>query len=176
MLATCAHCFNDGFGNAKKLTGDHFTVYCASGIDPAQLADNLGIGLIDELLAGKSVKTGSSAKSSLTGMLDTFFAQIIDILDMPLYSYKGNIKICRDDAQLSQVYYSLFRSKINKRKAFYVHDLNTVYISAESFTREVLGHEIAHAVISNYFVVMPPMKVQEVLAGYVEFQLRKVRR
>jgi len=36
-----------------------------------------------------------------------------------------------------------------------------------------LGHEIGHAVISNYFVVQPPIRIQEVLAGYVEYQLRK---
>jgi hypothetical protein len=57
--------------------------------------------------------------------------------------------------------------------SFYVYDLNTIYVSAGSFKREVLGHEIAHAVISHYFVVQPPMKAQEVLAGYVEYQLRE---
>jgi len=34
-------------------------------------------------------------------------------------------------------------------------------------------HEIAHAVISHYFIVPPPAKIQEVLAGYVEYDLRK---
>jgi hypothetical protein len=37
----------------------------------------------------------------------------------------------------------------------------------------VLGHEIAHAIMSHYFVVLPSEKIQEVLAGFVEYQLRK---
>ena len=41
---------------------------------------------------------------------------------------------------------------------------------------KVLGHEIGHAVISHYFVVLPSVKVQEVLAVYVEYQLRKTER
>jgi hypothetical protein len=32
---------------------------------------------------------------------------------------------------------------------------------------------MAHALISNYFVVAPPPKVQEILAGYVEYSVRK---
>ena len=52
-------------------------------------------------------------------------------------------------------------------------DINTIYITAENFKKAVLGHEVAHAVISHYFVVQPSMKVQEVLAGYIEYQLRK---
>ena len=54
--------------------------------------------------------------------------------------------------------------------------MNTIYASAENFKIGVIGHEIAHAVISHYFVVQPSVKIQEVLAGYVEYQLRKTDR
>jgi hypothetical protein len=57
--------------------------------------------------------------------------------------------------------------------SFFVNDLNTIYIAADHFDVGVLGHEIAHTVQSHYFVVAAPTKVQEVLAGYVEYQLRK---
>lgn len=32
---------------------------------------------------------------------------------------------------------------------------------------------MGHALMSHYFVVQPSVKIQEVLAGYVEYQLRK---
>ena len=106
-------------------------------------------------------------------MVDTLFLRICDLLDMHLYSYRGNIKICRDYNQLSQIYRNLFNADLKGTRSFYTYDLNTIYISPESFQLGILGHEIAHAIISHYFVVQPPVKVAEVLAGYVEYQLRK---
>jgi len=63
-----------------------------------------------------------------------------------------------------------------RERSFYVFDSNTIFISYQDLTLGMLGHEIAHAVISGYFVVPPPDKVQEVLAGYVEYSLRKAAR
>ncbi len=40
----------------------------------------------------------------------------------------------------------------------------------------LLGHEMGHVIISHYFVVPPSYRIQEVLTGYVEFQLRKSNR
>jgi hypothetical protein len=40
----------------------------------------------------------------------------------------------------------------------------------------MLGHEIAHAIISSFFIVPPPEKIQEVLAGYVDYSLLKKSR
>lgn len=161
---------DDGFGSAKKTAGRHFTVYYPAQLDIASLSEKLNIGSADSILAGKS--SVSSSATGLGDMVDTLFTRVCDILDMQLYSYQGNIKVCRDAAQLNQIYRNLFGRDANK-ESFYIYDLNTVYISAGNFTREILGHEIAHAVISHYFVVLPSVKIQEVLAMYVEYQLRK---
>jgi hypothetical protein len=91
---------------------------------------------------------------------------------MQLYSLQGKIKICKDFAQLSTIYCNFFNKELGAT-SFYVSDLNTIYTSAENFKREIIGHEIVHAIISHYFVVLPSVKIQEVLAGYVEYQLRK---
>lgn len=106
-------------------------------------------------------------------MVDTLFLRVCGILDMNLYSFEGNLKICRDTAQLRQIYRGLFDKDLQNKSSFYVYDFNTVYISADDFRIGVLSHEIAHAVISRYFVVLPSVRIQEVLASYVEFQLRK---
>ena len=105
-------------------------------------------------------------------MLDVLFTQVCDTLDMQLYSFQGKIKICLDRERLSQIYDDLFRKEL-QASSFYIYSLNTIYISADSFKREILGHEMAHAIISHYFVVQPSVKIQEVLAGYVEYQLRR---
>jgi hypothetical protein len=171
-----AYGFEDGFGSAKKSEGAHFTVYLAPALDAQFLAQELNIGPSENIFMGSAQSSSNASGSDLPGMLDALFSQICDYLDMQLYSFKGTIKICRDFEHLIGIYERLFNSRDLNTSSFYVYALNTIYISPENFKREVLGHEIAHAIISHYFVVQPPMKAAEVLAGYVEYQLRKYKR
>jgi hypothetical protein len=163
---------DDGLLITQKTQSEHFAIYYVPDLVVSTLIQSLGITPADELLNKRTKKT-NLAESNLSAMVDTLFSQVCDILDMQLYSYQGNIKICRNQQQLNEVYYNLFGKNLVNRESFYVYDLNAIYISAQGFRREVLGHEIAHAVISHYFVVLPSVKIQEVLASYVEYQLRK---
>ncbi|MGE5279318.1 MAG: hypothetical protein ACM3L6_01055 [Deltaproteobacteria bacterium] len=165
---------DDGFGRSRKLAGAHFDIYVPPEAVSADLVRGLDIGASDKLLAGAPVKSAGTTDEELAASVDALFFLVCDILDMPLFSYKGSIKVCRDEEDLGRVYAALFGKKPGAPMgSFYVHELNTIYIAAADFRRPVLGHEIGHAVISNFFVVPSPMKVQEVLAGYVEYQLRK---
>ena len=157
---------DDGFGSAQKIESQHFTIYYAPGLDLDALARQLDIRPLDKLISG------SSYKNDLGGMIDTLFSQVGDILDMQLYDFHGTIKICRDVKQIDGIYKNLFNTEPQSH-SFYVNDLNTDYVSAEYFSREVLGHEIAHFITSRYFVVLPSPKIQEVLACFAEYQLRK---
>lgn len=163
---------DDGFGSARKIEGKHFTIYCAPQLDLAELAQQLNIGVSDKFLAGKSTEKEFSSEAEVADMLDTIFVRACDILDMQLYSFHGTIKICRDAKHLNSIYNNFFAKDL-KTRSFYVYSLNTVYTSADNFTRGIIGHEIAHAIISHYFVVQPSVKIQEVLVGYVEYQLCK---
>lgn len=158
----------DNFGAAKKLESVHFTVFYAPELDAEQLAKQLNIGMEEKFITGHKF-----SEENLAQKLDILFEQICDILDMKLLSYKGDIKICGDEQQLSGIYRGLFDKDLGGMRSFYVDSLNTIYISSNNFCKEIIGHEIAHAVISHYFVVQPSVKIQEVLAGYVEYQLRK---
>lgn len=164
---------DDGFGPAREAQGKNFTIYYAPELEAFSLLQELRISASDQVLAGGSLGRGDSPGAELAEMVDILYKRVCSILDMQLYSYKGNIKICSDKAQLGRIYSTLFGRELGQ-KSFYVYDLNTIYISAESFTREILGHEMAHAIICHYFVVAPSVKVQEILASYVEYQLRKV--
>lgn len=169
-----AYAYEDGFGQAKKLATKQFEVYYSPQLDVSALAKKLKISFSDRVLAGTNPKLSTSTgQPELVEALDTLFLSVCNILDMNLYSFQGTIKICRDTSQLNDIYANLFASSLGGRYSFYVSDLNTIYISQEHFEREVLGHEIAHAIMSHYFVVQPPVKVSEILAGYVEYQLRK---
>ncbi|HAJ57734.1 MAG TPA: hypothetical protein DCL35_08260 [Candidatus Omnitrophica bacterium] len=171
-----ARASDDGFGQAGKEAGRYFDIYYAPSLETPELSRQLDIRAADRILSGGPVEKSASFVAGLAGMIDTLFLQICDILDMHVYSFKGNIKICRDQAHLERVYRALFNQGLNDMRSFYVESLNTIYISAESFQSGILGHEIAHAIMSRYFVVPPPVKAAEVLAGYVEYQLRKTSR
>ena len=175
LSAACAFAApEDGFAGAQKIEGTHFTLHLSSPPAPSGLVRQLDIGAADKLLAGTPVEAEDSAEAELAQATDALFVRICDILDMPLFSYKGEIKVCRDEEQLARIYKNLFDKELEGPiGSFYVFDLNTIYVTQENFRRPTLGHEIGHAVISNYFVVQPPIKIQEVLAGYVEYQLRK---
>lgn len=166
---------DDGFGQAKKIESSHFSIYYRPSSDPLDLTQQLNITPSDRLLVGTSVTAGGSASVELAQATDILFSLVCNILDMQLYSYRGSIKVCLNEDELHSIYQNLFGKapESGHLGSFYVYELNTIYITQESFKRSILGHEIGHAVISNYFVVQPSVKIQEVLAGYVEYQLRK---
>jgi hypothetical protein len=177
LLACClsifvvAYAAEDGFGAAKRIEGEHFIVFIPPQLDQYSLLEKLNIGSSEIALSeGRSSKT-----NSLAAALDVLYNIVMQTLDMNLYSLQGNIKICRDREHLNRVYENIFGRQL-KSSSFYINEYNMIYISADDFTKEILGHEIAHMIISHYFVVAPPEKVQEILAGYVEYRLRKSSR
>ena len=87
--------------------------------------------------------------------LDELYLQVCDILDIHIYDLRITLKITSD------------------KLTFYSHEEKTIYISSSEFDRYKLGHEISHAIINNYFVITPSVKLQEILCGYVEYTLRK---
>lgn len=174
LLSPAYSAVNDGFGEGRKISGKYFTVMYKPGVEVGTLTQQLNIGLTDKILSGNISSQGnSSAEAELAEMLDILFLTVSDILDVHLYSFQGTIKVCPDEDALASVYKNLFEGEPGSRLSFYVNELNAIYITAGHFKREILGHEIAHAILSHYFVVQPPVKVAEVLAGYVEYQLRK---
>jgi hypothetical protein len=163
----------DDFVAARKMDARYFSIQLAPGVEEMDLVKGLGIGPEHKVLAGQSVGSPQFSSNSLGDLLDAFFVWSCNILDMQIYSYRGNVKVVPDEAALADIYRKLYGIERPGEKAFYVYENNTVYVAAPHFVKEVVGHEIAHAIISNFFVVQPPEKVAEVLAGYIEYQLRK---
>jgi len=163
----------DGFGDASKIKGEHFTIYYKTGIDLKDLLAKFTVSHSDELLSGQAVDK-SSNEATLSSMMEVLFARAGDILDLHVYSYQGSIKIFPTLKELSDYYNKHYHAALpGTGYSFYAEDDKIIYISAEYFNREILGNEIGRAIMSGYFVVSPSAKIQEVLAGYVEYQLKK---
>ncbi len=130
----------------------------------AHSEDVLVSNAVDEIL--------QQIKAELADAVDTLFMRVSDMLDMRLYGFRGSLKVCRNKEHLGRIYRDLFHKELGAQ-SFYVSDLNTIYVSGESFTAQVVGHEMTHALVSRYFVVSPSVKIHEILAKYVEYQLRR---
>ncbi len=171
--ASSLRAFDDGFSYDRKFEGKYVTVYCAPGLDLPRLAPQLNILPTDAILAGRPWKAGDPTDGELAPMLDTLFVQVSDILDMHLESFKTDIKICGTDKELAGIYKLLFGKDLEGHRAFYIYDLNTIYVAPDAFRQGAVGHEMSHAIISHYFDVSAPSRVQEVLSLYVEDSLKK---
>ena len=167
---------DDGFASAKRAEGKYTEVGYFPEISAASLIQELNMRLSDKVLAGVPLDEKSSDENELTALLDSLFIRISDILDMHLYSLKVNVKVCRDQKELADVYKNIFNAGLGDQRSFYVYDTNTIYVSKDSFKREIIGHEMAHSIISHYFAVPAPVKIQKVLSMYVDYNLSRGER
>jgi len=171
VSSACA--LDDGFSSDKKFEGKYITAYCAPGLDVQSLMSKLNVRPSDQILAGQSRRSSDLPDGELAPMLDTLFLKVSNILDMHLYSLKTDLKICNTNDELTDIYRHLFNASLGGRRSFYVYDLNSIYISADAFQPGIVGHEMSHAIIGHYFGIPAPVKVQEVLSMYVEYNLKK---
>ncbi len=151
--------------------GKYFSIWGHKGLDIFDLLEKINFKYLIHL-QGLNNRNYDDPSSLLAQTLDALYLEVSDILDIHIYSFHGDIKIFPSSSEVRAVYKENFGTDFPER-SFYFHQKNTIYISYQDITLGMLGHEIAHAIISHYFVVPPPAKVQEILCGYVEYRLRK---
>ncbi|MGD9015597.1 MAG: hypothetical protein PVI33_06215 [Candidatus Omnitrophota bacterium] len=150
----------------------YFSVYGQKGLDFGSLLTKLYFDYLLHPSTALEESGNHNETEVLSKTLDALFLEVSDILDIHIYSFHGNIKLLADEDSINSQFRSFFKRNLNQG-SFYTPENNTIYISFADLTLGMLGHEIAHAIISRYFVVPPPAKIQEVLSGYVEYSLRK---
>jgi hypothetical protein len=171
MFMCVSACAQQGTGSNLS-AGTYFTLYADGQADAYAV-----LGKIDAnyLVYSSGVPQGSDTVNDiLSKTLDGLYQEVSDILDIHIYSFKGTIQVFADRQSLARFFKQTYGMDFNERSIYYF-EKDIIYISLADMTVGMLGHEIAHAIISHYFVVPPPAKVQEVLCGYVEYSLRKTR-
>ncbi len=161
---------NDGFKTAKKIESRYFKIFLEEGVNTQSLVMRISVPPAIKGIIKKPVDFADSY--TLSNQLDLLYLAVCEIMDVRLKKFKCDIKICKDTASLNDISSRFFGRPI-RTGGFYAAQLNTLYIDAENVDINILGHELSHAVQCNYFIVPPPAKLQEVLAGYVEFTFRK---
>ena len=115
--------------------------------------------------------TGVSIDNILSDKLDAIFNRAQDILDMYPAKIHVAINIYKSQKDLDKVYEEFFNEK-NKTVSFYIYKTNTIYTIESQLNENILAHEMSHCIIDHYFVILPPRKIQEMLAVYVDAHLK----
>ncbi|MCQ9206319.1 MAG: hypothetical protein NG740_00310 [Omnitrophica bacterium] len=116
--------------------------------------------------------------------LEAFLWNITGDQEINIYSYPGLAKnridrLVEKVEAILDMYPARFHIKIYVYRhyergpiAFYSHATNSITTYANTSTEATLLHEIAHALIRAYFKVLPPAKIREMIAQYVDQHLR----
>jgi hypothetical protein len=103
--------------------------------------------------------------------VDKIVESICSILDMYPPNLRFGITLYKTQAEVTAAYKALGATGAAP-VAFYAHRTRNIAVAIDSITDGILAHEIAHAIISAYFVPPPPGRMQEILAQYMDKHFR----
>jgi hypothetical protein len=143
----------------------HFTIYyhSAANLDNIERELNRRTFYFDEVPG----YDGATTRQKICDRLDRLLNKAKELLDMYPDIPRIKIKIFEDRAELNDEYLRIFDRRENL-ESFYIYKHNTIYTSENDISDSIIIHEMAHAVIDHYFAVIPPEKVAEILAAYVD--------
>ena len=114
--------------------------------------------------------TLSGVEAKLAYRFDVLFMRVKDILGMNIDKTDIKIRIHKNRKNVNAELCYL-NSADEACRSFYVYRYNTIYTSEQDITDSIVAHEMAHAVIDNYFSTTPPEKTAEILATNVDAHL-----
>ncbi len=123
------------------------------------------LGSLDYLLK-RRISGELSLQDQVSGKVDIIVERVETMLEMHPKNFRVDIIVVRSTDDVRALYKQKYRRDI-EFLAFYSPSEKSIYISADEARSNILAHELAHAVIDQYFGVAAPVKIHELLAGYV---------
>ncbi len=140
--------------------------------DLAKLDSELDVDFIDRSLQRYFSFFGPKIDKKLIprikAKIDAIFLKVQRILGMQVRNIKVKIVLYPDSTAFKRIG---FRKGKKHVIGLYDPRRNAIYLSLKDVHEGVLAHEMAHAVICNYFPIIPPEQTQEILARYVDVHL-----
>ena len=148
------------------------TIFYENDVDLKKVNRRVNLGF-SNFYSPRSHKeaSGISLEDMISDKLDAIFNKAEDILDMYPAKIHVAINIYKKQEDLDKVYDGFFNEQ-NKSVSFYIYKTNTIYTIESQLNENILAHEMAHCIIDHYFVILPPRKIQEMLAVYVDVHLK----
>ncbi|MCX5715609.1 MAG: hypothetical protein NTV07_01865 [Candidatus Omnitrophica bacterium] len=148
------------------------TLYIKDDVNIADLNNKIDTYRVDYGLTEKPKLTGQKPEDEILYKFDVIFLKVQELLDMRPPNMHPDIRIYRTKEEIDKVYVEICNEE-GKFIAFYIFNLNTLYACEERVSESVIAHEIAHCVLDHHFNVAPPQKIGEMLAHYVELNLKE---
>lgn len=148
------------------------TVFYENDVDLKKVNMRLNLGFAKFYSPmGYKEKQGDSADGAISYKFDAIFNRAEEILDMYPQKIHVAVNIYKTQEGLDEAYKEFF-DESNKAVSFYVYKTNTIYTIESQLNENIVAHEMAHCIIDHYFVILPPVKIQEMLAAYVDMHLK----
>lgn len=150
------------------IQSEYFTIEYEDTVDIKSVVSRLSRrGILSGSFLWSDRSTSSAPEDKIAGMVDKLLKRAEETLNMYTPGLKLTLKIFNERSSLENAYFRMFGTR-KDYDAFYVYENRTIYTSRYSVSDSVIIHEMAHAVVDDYFLVKPPPKVSELLATYVD--------
>lgn len=147
------------------------TIFFKHDVDIRKVNSRIDTYRIDYGLTEKPSRASNDTEGEIAYKFDLIFFKVQEILDMRPNGLHLNVRIYKGQDDLDRVYMEIF-DQDNKFIAYYIFKLNSLFMSEEKISANVMAHEIAHCIVDHYFSVIPPTKVAEMIAQYADAHLR----
>jgi hypothetical protein len=150
----------------EKISSGYAKIFCESGETLRVFNKRIKLGFLSALL---KARTGSdlSVEGQLAEKIDVIVERVERILEMRPRNFTISLYVLPDADKIRALYKKKYYREVDFI-AFYAPGEKAIYIAADEAKSVILAHEIAHAVIDQFFGVAAPVKIHELLAQYVE--------
>jgi hypothetical protein len=156
-------------GGWNAIESVYFTIYYRPGADLRTIAKRLTRRRL-RLVSNKFPDDINIPPEKIAYRMDILLKKVEEILGMHPRRFHATVIIFRDSERLSDEYFRIFAAEADLR-SFYVYKNETIYTTEKAISDSVMAHEMAHAVVDNYFAVRPPDAIKEILSCHVDEQL-----
>jgi HAMP domain-containing protein len=147
------------------------TIFFKHDVDIRKVNNRIDTYKIDFGLTEKPSRASNDTEGEIAYKFDLIFFKVQEILDMRPKGLHLNVRIYKGQDDLDRIYMEIFDQN-NNFIAYYIFKLNSLFMSEEKISANVMAHEIAHCIVDHYFSVIPPTKVAEMIAQYADAHLR----
>lgn len=146
------------------IKSENFNVYYRPDVDLRRVERRMRRSFF---FGGGGSSSSGDAAEDVISRLESLLSRVKETLGMYTVEMTVNIKIFKTRGELNREYYNIFRTE-EDYSSFYIHKFETIYTTEDDISDAVMSHELAHAVTDHYLTVIPPDKIRELLASYVE--------
>jgi len=155
------------------IESNYATIFIDKDVKVKKVSDRIDVSFAryDPIERELFLDKGVTEEEKLANKIDIIVRKAKKILDMHPRDFHVRIRVYESEEALWELYEDIFKEK-KEHMAFYIHRFETVYIPIKNVSESVLAHEIGHAIIDTYFRMLPPEKIRELLACYVDVHLK----